>query len=185
MDSFIEQIIEKKAEPKDIIKRLLLMAGSLLLCFVFVYLAFMMPVISMVFFMMVFGTVWLTWILIQGTFIEYEYIITNNEMDIDKIISRKKRKRLITVKLNKTEEWGKYSSGKGENANVTVSAHDCGYKNLWYITVHHEKHGKTTLLFSPGRSVLQAVNKQVPYSLRKKELKENENNTADTDQTED
>jgi hypothetical protein len=118
------------------------------------------------------GVIWVTWLLFQGTFVEYEYIVTNNELDVDKIIARKRRKRLITVRIDKSEEWGEYSDGKGSDALVTVQAHDCGYTNLWYIVAQHEKYGKTAVFFSPNMKVLEVMNKAVPYSLRKKELKE-------------
>ncbi|MCL2076916.1 MAG: hypothetical protein FWH08_00730 [Oscillospiraceae bacterium] len=172
MDSFVEQMIAKKSETKDKLKRLGLVFGGSVLCFVFLTAARLFPFASMLLIFLGIGVIWLTWIMIQNTFIEYEYIITNDELDIDKIMAKKKRKRLITIKINKTEEWGEYSDGKTIDVTVTVEAHDCGYKNLWYIVTRHEKYGKTALLFSPNRNVLSAINKSVPYSLRKKELKE-------------
>ncbi|MCL1822947.1 MAG: phage holin family protein [Oscillospiraceae bacterium] len=158
----------KKTETKDTVKRFgLILAGSLLFAaalFAVVFLGGFALLIGI-------GGIWLSWYFIRDTFIEYEYIVTNNEMDIDKIMAKRKRKRLITIKIDKAEEWGEYTEGKENNAAVTVQAHDCGYKNLWYIVTHHEKHGKTAVLFSPNRNILEAVNKSVPYSLRKNELK--------------
>ena len=171
MDSFIEQIVLKKTEASDTLKRFGLIFGGTLLFFISAIAALLLvPYILM----LGLGAVWLAWYLIQGTYVEYEYIITNDEMDIDKIIARKKRKRLITVKINTAEEWGEYTEGKEKDALVTVSAHDCGYKNLWYIIARHEKHGKTAVLFSPNRAVLEAMNKRVPYTLRKSELKQSQ-----------
>jgi hypothetical protein len=171
MDRYVEQIVAKKAESKDAAARFMLVVGGSLLAAALVF-------FGLVFFpyliMFSFGAMWLTWFLLQSTYIEYEYIVTNDEMDIDKIIARKKRKRLITIKISKAEEWGEYAAGKAETATVTVQAHDCGYKNLWYIVTHHEAHGKTAVLFSPNRAVLEAVNKAVPYNMRKRELKEEE-----------
>ncbi|MDR2531769.1 MAG: hypothetical protein LBC82_02895 [Oscillospiraceae bacterium] len=174
MDSFIEQIVVKKSEARDNLKRAGIMAGGMALCLTFGTLAMLIFALSMIFIFLCFGTVWLTWFFIQGTFIEYEYIVTNNEMDIDKIMARKKRKRLITIRIDKAEDWGVYAAGKDTDAQVTVQAHDCGYTNLWYIVTRHEKFGKTVVYFSPGRAVLEVMNKHVPYALRKKELKEQE-----------
>ena len=178
MDNFIEQIVVKKTEARDTFKRLGFFLGGLLLCFTF-FTAGILTGWIMIFLFLAFGTVWGAWHLMQGTFIEYEYIITNNELDIDKIMARKKRKRLITIKLDKTEDWGEYAEGKGKGAGTTVEAHDCGYKNLWYIMSNHEKYGKIVVFFSPNRAVLEAVNKSVPYSLRKKDLKEKSENVAE------
>lgn len=174
MDNYVEQIISKKAEGRDTAVRMLILIGFSfvaalsIVCTLIFYFPFLL-VIGM-------GAVYLMWYLLGNTSIEYEYIVTNNEFDIDKIIGRRKRKRLITIKLNTTEEWGEYKNQAGEKASATVSAHDCRYKNIWYIVANHEKHGKTLLLFSPNDDVLVAVNKSVPYNLRKKEVKEIEEN---------
>jgi hypothetical protein len=182
MDSFVEQIVVKRSEMRDNLKRAGFMAGGLLLCFTFMTLVMFIAVLAPILILLSFGTVWGTWVLVQSTFIEYEYIITNNEMDIDKIMARKKRRRLITIKIDKAEDWGIYTDRKTEDARtdafasvqVTVAAHDCSYRNLWFIVTNHHKHGKTNVLFSPNRAVLEALNKHVPYSLRKKDLKEDE-----------
>jgi hypothetical protein len=178
MDNFIEQIVVKKADGADILKRAVFFAGGMGACIFFWALSasvfLLNPMISMIFVLISFGLVWLAWQLIQTTFIEYEYIIVNNELDVDKIIARKKRKRLVTIKLDKAEEWGEYTEGKSIEAAVTVQAHDFRYKNLWYILVQHDRFGKTVVYFSPRRAVLEVMNKAVPYSLRKQELKERE-----------
>ncbi|MCL2693785.1 MAG: hypothetical protein FWE60_01620 [Oscillospiraceae bacterium] len=170
MDNFVEQIVVKKSETKDNLKRLGLFFGGLVICLASLTAELLSP-IPMIFMLLAIGSIWLTWLLFQSTFIEYEYIITNNEMDIDKIFARKRRKRLITLKIDKAEAWGEYSDGKGSDVAVTVQAHDCQYKNLWYIVFMHEKYGKTNLLFSPNRAVLEAVNKSLPYSLRRSDFK--------------
>jgi hypothetical protein len=179
MDNFVEQIVVKRTELKDNLKRLAFLTGGLLLCFLLLIIGgYFMPLMPLFLFANV-GVIWGTWLLFQGTFIEYEYIVTNNELDVDKIIARKKRKRLITIKIDKAEDWGEYSSGKGADSAVTVEAHDCGYVNLWYIVTTHDKYGKVTVLFSPNKKVLEVINKAVPYGLRKKELKEKKEDAAE------
>jgi hypothetical protein len=179
MDNFVEQIVAKRTELRDNLKRLALFTGGILLCIAFLTIGtFFMPLMPLLLFAN-FGVIWGTWLLFQNTFIEYEYIVTNNELDIDKIIARKKRKRLITIKIDKAEEWGEYADGKGSGSAVTVQAHDCGYKNIWYIVTTHDKYGRTTVFFSPNMRVLETMNKAVPYGLRKKELKEKKDDAAE------
>ncbi|MDR2559752.1 MAG: hypothetical protein LBC86_09480 [Oscillospiraceae bacterium] len=172
MDNFVEQIVVKKTELKDNLKRLAFFSGGMALCLLLLTIGMNIFELMPVFLFLNIGVVWLVWFLFQSTFIEYEYIVTNNELDVDKIIARKRRKRLITIKINQAEDWGEYSDGKGADSSVTVQAHDCGYTNLWYIVTQHDKYGKTTVFFSPNMKVLEVMNKAVPYGLRKKELKE-------------
>jgi hypothetical protein len=191
MDSFVEQIVVKKTEAKDNLKRFGFFLGGAVLCWVFLMASMIFQLLMPVFLFAGFGAIWGAWYLFQTTFIEYEYIVTNNELDVDKILARKKRKRLITIKIDKAEEWGEYTDGKNIDSQVTVQAHDCGYVNLWYIVTHHDKYGKTAVFFSPNRAVLETINKAVPYALRKKELREKkkeeeiDDNSADNNQNED
>lgn len=170
MDNYVEQIVAKKSEARDTAIRLIiflglsLVAALALICTVLFGFAFLLVVAV--------GAIYLMWYLLGNTSVEYEYIVTNNELDVDKITGRRKRKRLITLKLNLADEWGEYDENKNKNEKVqaTVSAHDCRYINLWYLVANHEKHGKTMLLFSPNEDVLTAVNKSVPYNLKNREI---------------
>lgn len=50
------------------------------------------------------GGVWLL-----GNFnIEYEYILTNNDLDIDKVIGKRKRKRMISLDVSTAEAFAPY-----------------------------------------------------------------------------
>lgn len=167
MDNYVEQIIVKKTDGKDLLKRFAIISVTMLLvvislfCTVFIY--------PMLIFIGV-GAVYVAWLMFAATSVEYEYIVTNNELDIDKIMGRRRRKRLITLKLSTSEAWGEYKEEQRLSANVTVAAHDCSLQNLWYILGTHEKHGRVLLLFTPADNVLFAVNKSMPYSLRSREI---------------
>ena len=73
-----------------------------------------------------FGLVWL----LTGMSYEYEYILTNDDLDIDKITGKRKRKRLITLKMNTVEEFGIYDGTNGANADATVSFRRNEHKRL-------------------------------------------------------
>ena len=98
MDRFSEQLVAKQPTGKDMFLRGLYIAAAMLLigAFVFFLGAFGMWIIVLALSAaVIWGLVWL----LQGTSVEYEYIVTNDDLDIDKIIGRRKRKRLITVSL--------------------------------------------------------------------------------------
>ena len=103
MDRFSEQLVTKQSTGKDMFLRGLYLAAALLLVAAFVFFlgAFGLWILVIALSAaVVWGLVWL----IQGTFIEYEYIVTNDDLDIDKIIGKRKRKRLITVSLRSVKE---------------------------------------------------------------------------------
>lgn len=98
MDIFYEQLVKKQLTPMDMMKR-----GGLLTAFVIVaFLAFfVLPAFSALFasfsIFIVAGAAYGVWYLWGTTNLEYEYILTNGEIDVDKIISQRKRKRWVTV----------------------------------------------------------------------------------------
>ena len=70
MDSFVEQIVVKKAETKDNLIRLGYFFGCVAVCFILVIaMNFLPSEFSMIFIGLSFGAIWLTWFLFQNTFI--------------------------------------------------------------------------------------------------------------------
>lgn len=171
MDHYNEQLVRKLSEPKDMIIRILIVFLTLVVtavCIGAMLLFGFMPLL-----VIAVGACYLAYLLLGGTFVEYEYIVTNNDLDIDKITGKRKRKRLITVKLNTVRNWGEYSGRENVNANATVMASDASGYGTWYIEAEHEKHGTIMLIFTPTEETVYNINCGVPHSVRKKlEVKE-------------
>lgn len=153
MDRFSEQLVTKQATGKDMFLRGLYIAAAMLLVGVFIFFlgAFGLWVFALVFSAAV---VWaLVWLL-QGTSVEYEYIVTNDDLDIDKIIGRRKRKRLITVSLRTVKELSEYTAGTVVNADVSVIAHDETGTDMYYLICENEKYGDLAVIFNPDKRTL-------------------------------
>ena len=103
MDRFSEQITGKVPDGKDMFLRGLIIAGVLLIAGVMVFLCMLtqfmafMPCIALLL-----GAIFLAKFLFEGTMTEYEYIVTNDDLDIDKILEEADRK-LYEEKKNKKE----------------------------------------------------------------------------------
>ena len=124
------------------------------------------------------GALYLAYILFCNTYVEYEYIVTNNDLDVDKISGKRKRKRLITVKLNTVRQWGEYTGSEGRDVGSTVVASDATGSDAWYIIADHAKLGKIMVIFTPTRETISNINSGVNHSVKKKlnskEVKEKE-----------
>lgn len=94
MDIFCEYIVRHKKSIKDY----LIMAGVdvAAVILVFAVLLFYRYTFGFGFFIIA-AIIYGAYILIRSRFIEYEYALTNNELDIDKIMAKKKRKHILTV----------------------------------------------------------------------------------------
>lgn len=167
MEIFKEQIVRKLPDKNDQIKKVLIIVATL--------------VVALLCFLLLFGTVWGFmgivlaglavyggYYLLTGLMVEYEYIITNGEIDIDKITAQRSRKRLATVKLSTATEFGEANDSLNIGENVTfikADANDPAQTN-YYIRLNHSTFGETVLLFTPNEEMLELVKESLPRNLR-------------------
>ena len=93
MDVFIEYMVKKQNTAKDIVLKLLCVLGAVVLLAVALFaiplaaqLGQIGQLITMIAPLIGVGGVFGAWYLITSMNVEYEYILTNGEMDVDKII---------------------------------------------------------------------------------------------------
>lgn len=164
MDSFGEQLVKRQITSADILKRVGLILGGLLIATALMTISFVtrIYVLNMLAVGVIFGMVWL----LTGMGCEYEYIVTNQDLDIDKIMGKRKRKRLITIKLETVEDLGVYDGSQGSDVQATVIASDATGINAWYLIAKHKNHGRTMLIFSPDDRTVQLIANGIPHKLR-------------------
>ena len=164
MDNICEQIVQKARTSGDKAKIAAILILGALLAAAVVFLA----LISGLWFFILFAIgimglgVWLA----GNMNVEYEYILTNNEMDIDKVIGRRKRKRMITLDLSNAEEFAAYPSENDIKADVTVHASSGLEKDAHYLVVNHSSYGKVNLIFNPNEKIREAIMQEIPNTLR-------------------
>ena len=119
MDSYCEYIVKKRNGGKELGLRALIIVAAIALFIIFMMLGFVMPNFSMITILLAAGSLYGGYILITNMSVEYEYIVTNGEMDIDKIIAKRRRKRLITVNARTFERFGPFK--ESDHAGETYS----------------------------------------------------------------
>ncbi|MBP5606115.1 MAG: hypothetical protein J6X60_11325 [Ruminiclostridium sp.] len=156
MDRFSEQLILKQTTVKDMLIRLGLIAAATVLCLAA---AFFSLFFGFIFYGVIIiggiiaGLVWL----LRGTSTEYEYIVTNDTFDVDKITGRRKRKRLITVSLSEGKTIGEYAAGTSIDAEITVMAHDETGEGLYYFVCGTKEYGDLAIIFNPDSRTLYNI----------------------------
>lgn len=162
MDTFIEYIVKKKKTTRDYLIIAAIIAAVLLLavaCLLFNGQFFGIPFILFVF------ACWGAYFLITGSNIEFEYILTNTELDIDKIIAQRSRKRVITVNFREIERCAKFSD-KENPANTGISRTEKLYGdiqsgNVYFVDFSRDGE-KIRLLFEPNERILNELKKINP-----------------------
>ncbi len=161
MDVFIEQIVVKRGTPIDLLKKIGIVIAALVVGFIAMFiLPSLSGTIGDIFgtfgLFLLAGALYGAYILIAGMNVEYEYILTNGEIDIDKIIAKSRRKRLITVNIREFSEFGLYDCEKkyGEYKSTIMACTDIRDPQNHYAVLDHSKFGKTFLIFTPNEKIL-------------------------------
>lgn len=170
MDTYSEQLVVRASTGADKAKKILISIGAILLATVLMWLSIVFAFYSLI--LLVFGVLGLGVYLVSNMDVEYEYIITNDEMDVDKIIGRRKRKRMITLDLTAAEDLAPYPSDADIKVDATVHASTGYEKDAYYLLVQHSSYGKVMLIFNPNEKTREAIMQEVPNQLRIK-LKHN------------
>lgn len=166
---FKEYLIKQKKSPKDVMIQTGLIVGAILLSLILFVVGgqFIGP-------LLVVGIIFGTGFLFNKFSREYEYILTNNEMDIDVIYNRNSRKRVITIDMRKIEFMASIKDERyiGEIAKpgrkVFNTSDNSNKENTYAIVTDTEKFGMCKILITPNDALLDELYKQAPNKVFKK-----------------
>lgn len=168
MDLVKEFMIRKELSAREKVNMFLIMIASVALGFgLFFILLF--TVLRAFGLLIAAGCAYGGWWLMTRHFVEYEYIITNRDLDIDKIMNQSSRKRLCTIDLKKVTEMGKFAEGISASENETLvkaSANSSEYED-YYLRFEHKSLGKCLLVFTPSEEMMEIIKQQLPRNARK------------------
>lgn len=161
MDNYKEQLVKKGKDSSDTLKWLLVTAAGIIAAAILMFLSLQFLNNFIIGLILAAVVLWGTYYILGGFYIEYEYILTNGEMDIDKIMGQRKRKRLITADVKSSTAFGKEKTAvKGDMTLVDVSCRESD--NNYYIDFRHRELGNTRLIFTPNEEMLEMIEKYIP-----------------------
>ena len=164
MDLFVEQIVAKKKSTKETVLQLFIWWVAIMLAVVLIYLMFAIRIGGILFFVAMIGEVFGAYRLSSRFNIEYEYAVTNGYFDIDKIIAKSRRQRVLSTTCREFETFGRYDAKEhaGKNYKTRLIACTENAENQWYATVNTKDTGYTLVVFTPNEKVLGALKRYVP-----------------------
>lgn len=166
MDTFAEHIVVKNPSPSDAMKKVLIITSAIILTVLIGMFIFPTQLGSLAVFLIA-GVVYGVYYLISNMNIEYEYSVTNGEFDVDKIISQRKRKKMITFDVKTIENFGKLEGARpASDSTVTVLASDGLGENDYYADFRHESLGQIRLVFTPNKKILDAMRPYIPRVIK-------------------
>lgn len=167
MDTFKEQLVRKMPDKNDQIKKILIIFATCVLA-VICFLILFGSVYSFIGILLAAGVVYGGYYLLTSFLVEYEYILTNGDIDIDKITAQRSRKRLATIDLATATEFGEADGSLSISPNETLikaDANDPNQRN-YYVRANHKSLGAVVMIFTPTEEMLELVKGSLPRKLR-------------------
>ena len=170
MDNFAEQLVRKEETSADKNKRTLTVIVGIFAVILLAFLSFLQldkPLIAFLGMVLAAGAGYGTYFTVQGSYVEYEYTFTNGELDVAKIVAKKKRYEMLSTEVKQFTAFGKYDDGMEESDDMTVvMATDNIASHEYYADFQHEEYGLTRLVFVPDERMLENIRKFLPGKLR-------------------
>ncbi|MDD5602949.1 MAG: DUF6106 family protein [Eubacteriales bacterium] len=165
MDVFVEKMISKKKTAVDYAIYAILavlvppaMIGT-----------FYIPVIQYIAPVFLAGIIYGTYLVVTGRNIEFEYAVTNGEIDIDKIVAKKRRKRLYsgdcrTFDILAKMDGSYYTQDMKSISNRIEAVSDMKSEDVFFFTAN-TKDGKVIVFFEPDRRMLDIFKNLIPRKM--------------------
>jgi hypothetical protein len=158
VDTFVEQIVAKRKGMKEYAIIFSSISAAIIFTLFFFLIAF--SFLGMLAILLLFGIGYGLWWLLTSLNIEYEYSITNGDIDIDQITARRKRKRIVSVAGDKIESLEPFSQEEYATRKFdrrVIAAPSLNDPELWCFSYRSKKNGHTLVIFQPEQRVLDAL----------------------------
>jgi hypothetical protein len=164
MDLFNEYIVERKKGAREYLLIAAMIFGALVLLLIAMsfarYLASFFLLIPAV-------VIYFLYIGITSLNVEFEYSVTNGELDADKIAARRKRYKMVSVHSRAFEYFAPLTeehNGAFRDAGITKRLDLTSNRGTdkVYFAVYHKNNDKICLTFEPTEKMLDDFSRNVP-----------------------
>ena len=172
MDVFVEQLIRRKGGVPYFLAVFGLTVGALAIMTASLLFLRGMPMVNA---LLIVGTGYGWWWLFRNLTVEYEYSVTNGDIDVDLIRGKSRRQRIVSVRGDRIESLARYGGEDLTRFDRVVKAvtGDPGVE-LWIFTYQSKKNGRTAVVFQPEERVLTALIDGLPYLVQRDAKKQME-----------
>lgn len=164
-DHFTEHLVKKIPSAQDQAKKYMLLAGAVVLAAGIACVAFLTNWLMLL--ILTVAVIYVAYYLLSGMGVEYEYTFTNGELDVDKIMGKRKRVRLISVDAGKFEAFGALTADVEDRPEVTlVLCSDNTGEGEYYADLTTEEYGATRVVFTPSEKMVDYILEALPPVLK-------------------
>lgn len=166
MDHFAEYLVQKRPTSQDRLKQGLIVAAAVVLSVLIGAISVLTGWLFLL--VLVIGAIYGAYYLLTGCYTEYEYTVTNGELDVDKIAGKRKRSHLLTVPVPKFTGFGVYTDQTDDPLDATLFlCSDNTGENAYYADFTTEEYGTARLIFTPNEEMVQTIVLFLPAALKR------------------
>ena len=165
--SFMDYYIEYMVRKKTTIKERLIIAGSVVPAAIVSLLLFLIliPLNQGMFAMLGIAAAWYGFYRIAGiSHVEFEYMMTNGDLDVDRITARRNRKRLLSISAHTIEvlapvfRLGEYAVTEAKVVDASIDSKGADT----YFLIAYQNSQRILLFFNPSERILEMFQKHNP-----------------------
>lgn len=166
MDIFLEYIVKHKNNAKDTLFKIGIILLAFILCAVVIL--FLLGRLFGFEVLVIAAIIYGAYHLVRSKNVEYEYIMTNSYLDIDKIIAKSKRKRLVSIDFKNIEICAAVDDNmhkhEFDNTQNLIKTFDCtgDRSTTVYFIDYAAENGKNRVLFQPPSKIIDEAKKFNP-----------------------
>lgn len=161
MEGFNEQVVHRAVKPKNIIIKVIAVMLEILIPTVCILLAYVITayMIYVGFFLFLIG-IYLVWYVFTSQKVDFEYSVAGGELEVAKVVSLRKRKRICNVRIGEIEILGKGEKvidGMRFSKTYNAAADFDKEKDNYYAVFNSVAYGRCLLVFNPNENTLKAM----------------------------
>ncbi len=164
MDIYAEQLVSKNTGSDVTLKKAGVIAVMVILVVgLVVFLSWLFPINVALGILVCYGGFYI----MSGLGVEYEYLVTNKDLDIDKIMGKRKRKRLISIDISTIEKFGKLENAEDvpDGTTLVLAGSNAG-EDDYFADFKHSSLGNVRLVFTPNEKILNSINASLPRLIK-------------------
>lgn len=159
MDIFCEYMVKREKGARELLQTVGIIVAAILLSGIFFLFNYYLLGLGL---LLIAGCWYGAYWLISRFNIEYEYIVTSTILDIDKIMARRSRKRILSIDLKEINACQPAGNMPEQQGLKVIDATPRGIEDGVYA-VDFDKNGmKNRLLIKPNKKMLTQMKKASP-----------------------
>lgn len=159
-DVFKEQLVKKEVDFKGLLIKSGIIAGAILVILI-LYMFSNITIINLLLPFLIMGVIAGAYYLFTMQNVEYEYIYTNGDLDIDCIINKSRRKRVFSTNINAIEIMAHIEDKKYENEfrnlEKTLDFSSSKITHNTYIAKLSYNNKMIKLIIEPNETIQEAM----------------------------